>query len=184
MSWFQPEPAVSLDLVHRLEVERSTAVVDVGGGASLLVDRLVGEGYGDVTVLDASEVALAEARGRLGPNTSVTWLHADVLSWRPDRRYGLWHDRAVFHFFTADEDRSAYLRCLSAALLPGAAVIVATFAEDGPERCSGLPVSRYSPEELAAVLGVGFHVVESRREVHTTPAGVVQPFTWVAGRTT
>lgn len=182
VSWFQPEPAVSLELLHVLAVDPGAPVIDVGGGASPFVDRLVGEGYGDVSVLDVSEVALDEARRRLGPDAAVSWIHEDVLRWRPARRYGLWHDRALFHFLTADDDRTTYGRVLRSAVTPGGGVIVGTFAEDGPEYCSGLQVTRYSASQLAGVLGASFEVVATRHEVHTTPAGLVQPFTWVAGR--
>jgi len=182
VSWFQPEPAVSLELLRVLAVDPGAPVIDVGGGASPFVDRLVGEGYRDVSVLDVSELALDQGRGRLGPDAAVTWIHEDVLRWRPSRRYGLWHDRALFHFLTVDDDRSAYGRVLRSAMAPGGAVIVGTFAEDGPEYCSGLQVARYSTSQLAGVLGASFEVVATRHEVHTTPTGVVQPFTWVAGR--
>jgi hypothetical protein len=112
----------------------------------------------------------------------VRCVRADLLEWEPDRRYDLWHDRAVFHFLMAERDRARYLATLRRALVPRAGVIIATFADDGPETCSGLPVHRYSAGELVAALGDGFEVVESRREAHVTPRGVTQPFTWVAGR--
>lgn len=182
MSWFQGEPTVSLELVAHLGVERSAAVIDVGGGASPLVDHLVAAGFGDVTVLDVSVVALEEARRRVGPHAPVRWVGEDLLAWHPSRRYGLWHDRAVFHFLVDDADRARYVATLTEALEDGAGVVMATFAPDGPEYCSGLPVCRYSPEALAAALGPGFTLVASRRELHTTPAGVAQPFTWIAGR--
>ncbi len=181
VSWFEAEPAASLAMIGLLGVEPTAAVVDVGGGASLLVDRLVGAGFVDVTVLDVSTHALDEGRRRLGPRSEVTWLHEDVLAWRPGRRYGLWHDRAVFHFLTDEADQERYLATLEAAALPGAGVVLATFAPDGPDHCSGLPVARYSAEALAATLGELVTVVTTRREVHITPAGVRQPFTWVAG---
>jgi len=182
VSWFQSTPTVSLELIGRLGVEASAAVVDVGGGASSLVDQLVAAGFADVTVLDVSEVALDVGRRRLGDRPGVSWLHQDVLVWQPDRRFGLWHDRAVFHFLTEEADRVRYLSTLAAAVGPNAGIVLATFAPDGPEYCSGLPVVRYSAEALAAVLGNRFTVVASRREVHTTPGGVAQPFTWVAAR--
>lgn len=182
VSWFQSDPAVSLELIETLDVSADTAVVDIGGGASLLVDRLLASGFGDLTVLDVSEVALATARARLGAPPQVRWLCEDVLAWRPTRRYGLWHDRAVFHFLTDPAQRDTYVETLWSGIETGGAVIVGTFAADGPEFCSGLPVCRYTPEELADVLGPRLAVSETARELHTTPAGVVQPFTWVAGR--
>ena len=109
-------------------------------------------------------------------------VQADLLEWKPDRRYDLWHDRAVFHFLVEEHDRHHYLARLTDALVPGGCVIIATFADDGPEMCSGLPVRRYAAEDLTAALGEGFELVETRREVHVTPRGASQPFTWVAGR--
>jgi 2-polyprenyl-3-methyl-5-hydroxy-6-metoxy-1,4-benzoquinol methylase len=184
VSWFQTEPVVSLELIETLEVPREAAVIDIGGGASLLVDHLVEQGFNDLSVLDISETALGVARQRLGASAPVSWLHQDLLSWRPSRRFDLWHDRAVFHFLVRKEDRDAYLDTLRAGIAPGGAVIVATFAEDGPEYCSGLAVDRYSAIDLGSVLGDGFAVIETRREVHITPAGATQPFTWVAARAT
>lgn len=190
VSWFQPEPRVSLELLESLGVPRDTPVVDVGGGASLLVDRLLDLGYGDLTVLDVSGEALAAARTRVPGDAPVEWLRRDVLAWQPERPYGLWHDRAVFHFLVDAADRATYVGALRAATAPGALVVLATFAPDGPDRCSGLPVARYGVTDLAAVIngntgdpaGDDFTVVASRRELHTTPGGATQPFTWVALR--
>jgi SAM-dependent methyltransferase len=148
----------------------------------MLVDQLVGRGFSDVSVLDVSAVALDEARARLGAGAKVRWLRQDLMTFNPDRRYDLWHDRAVFHFLTSEPDREVYRAALAAALAPGGHVIIGTFAEDGPEQCSGLPVSRYSSGTLAETLGDGFVVTASRRESHRTPAGAIQPFTWVAAR--
>jgi trans-aconitate methyltransferase len=180
VSWFQPVPAASLAVVDGLGVDRASPVIDVGGGASLLVDQLVARGFTDVTVLDVSAVGLDLARARLGAAAPVEWIVADVLTWRPSKHYGLWHDRAVLHFLTDPADREAYLRTLRAAV-PHGAVVLATFAPDGPETCSGLAVARYDADELAALLP-GFEVVARRREIHVTPAGVEQPFTFVAAR--
>ena len=181
VSWFQSEPTVSLELIVSLGLDVTTPVVDIGGGASVLADRLLGAGFTDVSVLDVSEVALNTGRLRIGGTRSVQWLHEDLLSWSPARRYGLWHDRAVFHFLTDEDDQGVYLETMRSALLPGGSLVLATFAEDGPERCSGLPVSRYSVEHLRARLGSRFDLMVSRRELHTTPGGAVQPFTWIAG---
>jgi SAM-dependent methyltransferase len=183
VSWFQTVPVVSLELIETLGVSQDAAVIDIGGGASSLVDHLVEQGFSDLSVLDISGTALGVARQRLGAGAPVSWLHQDLLSWRPSGRFDLWHDRAVFHFLVG-EDRDAYLEVLRCGIAPGGALIMATFAEDGPEYCSGLPVARYSTIELGSVLGEGFAVVETRREVHTTPAGATQPFTWVAARAT
>ncbi len=179
VSWFQQEPTTSLELIDALGVPRDAAVLDVGGGASRLVDHLLARGYTDLTVLDVSHVALDLARARVG-DEHVTWVATDLLRWEPQRSYALWHDRAVFHFLTDDTDRRAYLETLRRAV-PDGAVIIATFAPDGPDTCSGLPVARYGPDELAALLE-GFEVLDHRREVHHTPWDTAQPFTFVAAR--
>lgn len=181
MSWYQPRPSVSLELVGALGVLSDTPVIDVGGGASLLAEELLGRGFADVTVLDLSTIALDEVRRRLG-GRQVELLQADVLHWTPSRPYGLWHDRAVLHFLVEDDDRRRYLDRLHEAVRPGGFVIVGTFAPDAPPTCSGLPVVRFSAAELAIMLGEGFELLEVRREEHRTPRGRIQPFTWVAGR--
>lgn len=180
VSWFQSEPHLSLELIDALGIHRDTAVVDIGGGASALVDRLATRGFVDLTVLDISQVALDLARDRIGDAAKIDWVASDVLTWGPDRRYGLWHDRAVFHFLTDPADRDAYLATLRTAV-PSGSVVLATFAPDGPDTCSGLPVARYGPDELADLLD-GFEVVDTRRDVHVTPWGTEQPFTFVAAR--
>jgi hypothetical protein len=181
VSWHQDTPAISLALIDELGVPCDTPVLDVGGGASTLVDRLVERGFTDLSVLDTSLVALQQVRTR--PSAAhVRLLNEDVLGWRPARRFGLWHDRAVLHFLVDVDDRDRYLATMRAAIGTGRHAIVGTFAADGPETCSGLPVVRYSPEELVATLGPGFELLATRREDHVTPRGVVQPFTWVAGR--
>lgn len=179
MSWYQPEPAMSLALIDCLGVAKEAPVIDVGGGASLLVDRLVARGYTDLTVLDVSSTALEMARRRLGDPVPVRWLHEDIITWKPERRYALWHDRAVFHVLTSAAERAKFLTIMRQALSDYGAVIIATFASDGPERCSGLPVARYDATDLERLLE-GFAVVESSREEHVTPGGIVQPFTWIA----
>jgi len=183
VSWYQSEPAVSLELIHLLGIAPESGTIDVGGGASILVDRLLARGFTDLTVLDISRAALRASRQRVGDDAPVTWLAEDLLTWEPTRTYELWHDRAVFHFLSGQEIED-YRKVLCRALSPGGAVIMATFATDGPERCSGLPVTRYGLIELGAALGKGFEVVEHRREIHVTPSGAVQPFTWIAARRT
>jgi len=181
VSWYQPEPVVSLELLDVLGVAPESAVIDIGGGASVLVDRLLARGFTDVTVLDISDAALRAGRQRVGSDPRVTWITEDLLFWEPTRHYDLWHDRAAFDFLSGAEV-DMYRNVLLRAVAPGGSVIMAAFAPDGPERCSGLPVTRYSADELGAVLESSFQVVEHRREVHTTPAGAVQPFTWIAAR--
>ncbi|HEX4299909.1 MAG TPA: class I SAM-dependent methyltransferase [Gammaproteobacteria bacterium] len=177
VSWFQAEPALSLDLIRRAGVAKQEPIVDVGAGASRFVDRLLAEGYSDLTVLDIAEAALQKSRARLGSAADrVNWIAADVTCWQPAKRYRLWHDRAVFHFLTEAADRAAYRKTLGSALMPQGIAIIASFALDGPERCSGLPVQRYSPESLAAELGEDFRLLEQKSEAHITPAGKLQLF--------
>jgi len=185
VSWFQPEPVVSWELIDGLRLDRTQPVIDVGGGASKLVDRLVERGHTDVTVLDVSAHALRLAQHRLADRAwLVRWETADLLEWRLRRRFALWHDRAVFHFLTDPDDRARYRELATAAVGPGGYLILATFAEDGPEQCSGLSAARYSGEELAEQLGAGFTTVTIRREHHHSPTGADQPFTWLLTRRT
>lgn len=180
-SWYQDHARRSLDLINRTAVPRDARIIDVGGGDSSLVDDLLGEGYGDVTVLDLSRAALNRARARLGNVLAdqVAWLEGDILDVNlPSEAFDIWHDRAVFHFLTTANQRVAYIRAVEHAVRPGGHVIVATFAEDGPTRCSGLPVIRYSAAELHSTFGSAFQLVESERESHRTPAGAEQPFTY------
>lgn len=181
VSWYQEEPVLSLELFDVLDVARDAAVIDVGGGESLLVDRLLAKGFSDLTVLEVSPSAIAVSAQRVGDGRAVVWIAQDLLSWQPERRYDLWHDRAVFHFLAGPEIET-YRMLVDRALAPNGVVILGTFASDGPESCSGLATHRYGPNELGSVLGVGYEVVEQRRELHHTPSGVVQPFTWIAAR--
>ncbi len=177
VSWFQECPSTSSELIRSVGARPHSAVIDIGGGASRLVDALVAEGYDAVTVLDLSESALAAAKARLDRTAAgVTWIVADVTKWKPIRRYDVWHDRAAFHFLTDAADRSAYVECLREALRPGGYAVIATFALDGPERCSGLPVIRYDAASLGEVLGGDFNLVETRRHDHHTPMGGTQRF--------
>ena len=177
VSWFQETPSVSPELIRSAGATRHSAIIDIGGGASRLVDALVYEGYDAVTVLDLSKAALVAAKTRLGQSAAgVTWIVADVVKWKPPRRYDVWHDRAAFHFLTDAGDRTAYADCLRESLRPGGYAIIATFALDGPERCSGLPVIRYDAASLGKVLGSAFTLLETRRHDHHTPMGSTQRF--------
>jgi trans-aconitate methyltransferase len=177
VSWFQEAPEPSLALIELAGAIRSSAIIDIGGGASRLVDCLVSQGYEDVTVLDLSAAALASARSRIGDEANrVTWIAADVTAWEPSRTYDVWHDRAAFHFLTDPKDQMAYVARLRRALRPGGHAIIGTFAPDGPERCSGLIVSRYDANSLAATLGSGFELIDTRRHEHATPWGAMQKF--------
>jgi trans-aconitate methyltransferase len=178
-SWTQPVPTDSLEFIALAGVGPDDAVIDVGGGASRLVDELLARGFTDVSVLDLSTAALDEAEHRLGgTDPRVHWIHADVTHLQPSRTYRLWHDRAVFHFLTDDVARTAYRRNALASVEPGGHLVLATFAPDGPEQCSGLPVLRWDAEGLASEFD-GFELVASERREHHTPWGSVQPFTWV-----
>jgi len=183
VGWYQIRPETSLGLIAKLGVRPGDAVIDVGGGASSLVDHLLDQGFVDVSVLDISVAALDAVRARLGARAeAVHWLTGDITRERPRGPFRLWHDRAVFHFLIDPEDRRAYVAALSDALPGGSLAIIATFADDGPERCSNLPVCRYSPEQLAAELGPGFALVESLRETHITPAQGKQKFVYCCFR--
>jgi trans-aconitate methyltransferase len=181
VSWHQEHAPTSVELMDAVGRTRDTAILDVGGGASTLVDDLLAEGQRDVTVLDVSASALDLARRRLGDRPEVTWVVTDLLDWTPPRRWDLWHDRAVLHFLVDAGDRARYVALLREALRPGGAFVIGTFAADGPTHCSGLPVLRYAPADLADLLG-DVTILEQRREVHHTPGGIPQPFTWLAGK--
>jgi SAM-dependent methyltransferase len=184
-SWFQPEPVLSLRMLDAAGVTAAGSLIDVGGGASTLAAALLERGFRDLTVLDISAAGMEHARRRLGPRAcQVNWVTADIRTWVPPRRFAVWHDRAVFHFLTATQDQQAYLRALAAATAAGAVSVFGCFAPDGPPRCSGLPVARYAPADLAAVLGGAWTLVAQAREAHLTPSGQTQPFTWSALRRT
>jgi len=177
VSWFQESPAISLDLIHATGVKADASIIDIGAGASRLVDALLDEGFEAVTVLDLSEKALARSKARLGARSAkVKWIAADVTAWQPAQAYDLWHDRAAFHFLTDADDRAAYAECVLRAVSPGGHVIIGTFALDGPERCSGLPIVRYDGPSLGRVLGPSFELIESRSHAHHTPSGSIQRF--------
>ncbi|RLP25937.1 class I SAM-dependent methyltransferase [Mesorhizobium sp. YM1C-6-2] len=177
VSWFEDVPAVSLELIRQAGAGPASSVIDIGGGASRLADALLREGVGRITVLDISPAALDAAKARVGAAADdIEWIAADVTEWKPERRYDIWHDRAAFHFLTEADARAAYVERLRTALKPGGHAVIATFALDGPERCSGLPVMRYDPAGLAEVLGPSFELVGQRRNVHTTPWGSPQSF--------
>jgi trans-aconitate methyltransferase len=182
-SWFEEHPDMSLRMLDSAGLTAADAVIDVGGGASPLTGALLDRGFRDLTVLDISAAGMQYARERLGPRADqVHWLTADVLSWHPPRRYQAWHDRAVYHFLTTEEHRQQYLRTLDTATIPGAVAVFGFFAPDGPQYCSGLPVARYSPAQLARQAGAKWLLISQDREEHITPAGTIQPFTWIALR--
>ena len=188
LTWFEATPEVSFDLV-REHLQPGDPFVDIGAGASRLVDVLLEGGFGPLTVLDLSAAALGVSRQRLGPKADdVQWIEADITRWQPNPDYAVWHDRAVFHFLTGAEDRAGYARALSDALRPGGIAIIATFADDGPEMCSGLPVMRYAPEALAQeldrLLPGQFEKLGASRHIHITPKGNRQSFQYSVFRKT
>jgi SAM-dependent methyltransferase len=183
VSWYEREPATSLKLIAALGLDSSAAIVDIGAGASNLADRLLAAGYTDLTLLDISARALDEVGARLAERTAaVTLVVGDVLGWQPDRSFDLWHDRAGYHFLVDAADQLRYVERAARTVRRGGALVIAGFAEDGPAHCSGLPVSRHSAAGLSAAFAPAFTPIAHERELHVTPAGVVQPFTWVTLR--
>lgn len=177
VSWYQDSPATSLEMIRAANPKHDAAIIDIGGGASRLVDALLQDGYRDVAVLDLSANALDAAKKRIGGAAStVDWIVADATSWQPAKTYDVWHDRAAFHFLTDPRDRAAYVERLRSALATDGHVIIATFAPDGPEKCSGLPVQRHDSASLAAELGPEFALIETRSETHHTPWDSTQAF--------
>lgn len=177
VSWYQDLPQASLDMIAAAGLEREDPIIDIGGGASTLVDHLLEMGYSDLTVLDISAKALSQARGRLGDRADrVAWEVADVTQFAPARRYRLWHDRAALHFLVRPEDRERYVAVLRQALEPGGCFVVGTFGPDGPLRCSGLEVRRYSVGMMAELLGPGFELESRKLDIHETPQGKAQQF--------
>lgn len=180
VSWYQPHARTSLRFINEASLRQTDAILDVGGGASTLVDDLLGQGFTNLAVLDISAAALAAARARLGARAEqVRWIESNIVEARFEpHSIDFWHDRAVFHFLTNPEERAAYVQKLTHSLKPGGLLLVATFADDGPTRCSGLPVARYSPEQLQAEFSPGFELVRTERETHLTPSGAEQKFVY------
>jgi SAM-dependent methyltransferase len=177
VSWFQERPDISVDLIRATGVDVGASIIDIGGGASRLVGALIDEGFKTITVLDLSEKALATSKARLGARGAhVQWVVADITTWEPSQTYDVWHDRAALHFLTDPKGSAAYAERVSRAVRPGGHVIIGTFAPDGPERCSGLPVVRHDAGTLGELLGPSFELAETKRHDHQTPAGVIQRF--------
>ena len=179
VSWYQKEPALSLELIHSTQVASDESIIDIGGGASVLVDHLFKEGFTSLAVLDISENALVSAKKRLGESAkSIEWFEADITQFNSPHQFSLWHDRAVFHFLTDQSDRKSYIKALKHTLRPGGHLIIAAFATGGPEKCSGLEIVQYDSEKLIAELGEDFELIEERNEVHITPSNKEQKFTY------
>lgn len=179
VSWFQSKPAISLELIAQCGLSSSAPIIDVGGGASTLVEQLIEKGHANLTVLDISGAALESTQERLGKKAdAVSWVESDVTAFSPEHQFVVWHDRALFHFLTDNEDRRCYVGVLKDALQVGGYLILASFAVGGPEKCSGLPIVQYDAQKLKAELGSGFELVEERAEEHITPAQRVQKFAY------
>lgn len=177
VSWYQQEPSLSLQLIQNSGLAFDEPLIDVGGGASVLVDYLLKSGYLDISVLDISENALANTKARLGDTSrEINWYTTDITQFEAPHQYSLWHDRAVFHFLTAEPDRKRYIQVLNASLRPGGHLIIAAFAIGGPEKCSGLDVVQYDASKLGAELGKDFELVEETGELHITPSNNEQKF--------
>lgn len=180
VSWFQPHAIRSMNIIQRLPIDNASHIIDVGGGASTLVDDLLDQGYANVSVLDLSGAALQVAQKRLGDTApKVQWIEGDVTKAAlPKHSIDVWHDRAVFHFLTSETERHRYVEAVLNSVKPGGYVIIATFAEDGPEQCSGLPVQRYSASTLHAEFGSPFELLGHEKELHQTPFGTTQNFVY------
>lgn len=179
VSWYQPHSAISLKWIMETSPTRLASVIDVGGGTSTLVEDLLANGFLDVTTLDISRLALKSSKARLGKAAAaVNWIVADVRRWAPARTWDIWHDRATFHFMADPASRTAYIAALTAATRPGATVILSALGEEGPPKCSGLPIVRYSPGALGSSLGPGFAPVAAETEIHRTPDGAERPFSY------
>lgn len=184
-SWYQPAPEQSLELIQAARFVPAAPIIDVGGGASLLVDHLLDRGHTDISVLDISNSALNQSRARLGPRAErVEWICTDIRDFQPLRSYSLWHDRALFHFLVREEERAQYRRALRSGLAIGGRAIFGTFALDGPAQCSGLKVVQYDDAGLLAALGPGFELEDYLLNVHLTPSGGEQRFAWFLLRRT
>lgn len=179
VSWYQQHPEYSLGLIKATGVDISAHIIDIGGGASTLIDFMLEEGYQNLSVLDISRSAIEQAKKRLGDSADkVKWIEHDITEFLTDEKYDVWHDRAVFHFLTDTLDRASYVHTMSRALKPGAHAIIATFDLNGPEKCSGLDVQRYNPDSMMAVLGDQFEFVDTISEEHVTPGGAKQNFVY------
>ena len=179
VSWYEPMPETSLDYITECKLKKDAAIIDIGGGDSFLAEFLIGRGYTDITVVDISESAINRARQRLGEKADeIKWIVADAAEFKPDRQYDLWHDRAAFHFLTEDEKVEKYLKTIKEAVKPGGYVVLGTFSETGPTKCSGLEIRQYSISEMQALFAEGFTTMSCKNVDHTTPSGGTQNFTF------
>lgn len=178
-SWFQPYPQTSIQFIKELNIPKDAAIIDIGGGDSHLADVLLQDGYTDITVLDISAKALQNAQKRLGKNAlKINWIESDVLQFKPGKKYDCWHDRAVFHFVTGEKAITAYKKQIAHVLKEEGKLIVGTFSEKGPEKCSGLKVHRYSSQALTNALARHFQKIKCIEDIHHTPFKTTQSFTF------
>lgn len=177
VSWYQPVPGESLTFLKELNIPRNAAIIDIGGGDSLFADHLLEKGYTDITVLDISAAAIERAKKRLGKNAArINWLISDITEFIPERQYDFWHDRAAFHFLTSEAEISRYLDTAGKAIAPGGKILIGTFSENGPEKCSGLPVRQYSELALTSRIKKWFEKIKCIHTDHTTPFNTIQHF--------
>ena len=183
VSWYQQYPEISLNLIHDTGVDKTASIIDIGGGASTLIDNLLAADYQNLSVLDISASAIEQAKNRLGLSNiklpdKVNWIEQDITTFVSEQPFDVWHDRAVFHFLTDANDRSKYVNTISNSLQPGAQAIIATFNLDGPEKCSGLEIVRYSTETLSEIFSENFKLIKTKTEEHKTPGGSSQSFVY------
>ncbi len=178
LTWYQQHERISLDIIKNVAPNITSNIIDIGGGSSTLIDDLLNTGYRNLSVLDLSSEALSTSKKRLAERNSViSWIEADITKVElPKNYYDVWHDRAVFHFLTQQQDREAYVDRVNNSVKPGGYVIVATFGSDGPLKCSGLPVVRYDSKELHNEFGNGYKLIDHIEEEHLTPKGAIQKF--------
>lgn len=177
VSWYQKEPLLSLELIHESKPANDEGIIDIGGGASVLIDHLHREGFTKLAVLDISSNALLSSQKRLGTSADdIEWFESDITLFKSPHQFSIWHDRAVFHFLTNQSDREKYVEVLKQTLCPGGYIIIAAFAIGGPEKCSGLDIEQYDEKKLMKVLGNDFRLLAAKDEVHTTPAEIEQMF--------
>ncbi len=183
VSWYQPVPLTSLDFLRESSISPNAKIIDIGGGDSLLADHLLDLGYTDITVLDISEAAINKAKQKLGIRASaVKWIVADITNFDPNTRYDFWHDRAAFHFLTTTEEIQNYINTASRCIAPGGILVLATFSEQGPHKCSGLAIKQYSETTLSLLLNASFEKIRCMNSDHTTPSGTVQNFIFCSFR--
>ena len=183
VSWFQPLPETSLNFLKEFNVPKNAAIIDVGGGDSLLVDHLLAEGYTDISVLDISEKALERVKARLGEKASqIKWIVSDASEFKPERKYDFWHDRAAFHFFTSEEDIEKYIQIVKENIKPEGVLILGTFSETGPKKCSGIEVKQYSEDSMKQRLQQYFEKVKCFQVEHKTPFDTIQNFIFCSFR--